>query len=107
MLIRTTFSLLFLYLPELACITFGLFLTVMDDLTKSMTNSHAGRKSFQLQTAPMQQGQAFLWVSGAGPSYAGTVADLEAALKRRREGGKSGHGLTPIAYPYLSLIAVV
>ena len=55
----------------------------------------------------MQQGQAFVWVSGAGPSYAGTVADLEAALKRRSAGGKSGHGLTPIAFPYLSLIAVV
>jgi hypothetical protein len=79
----------------------------MDDLTKSRTNSRAGRRSFQLQTALMRQGQAFVWVSGAGPSYAGTVADLEAALKRRSAGGKSGHGLTPIAYPYLSLIAVV
>jgi len=79
----------------------------MDDLTKSRTISRAGRRQFKLQTAPMQQGQAFVWVSGAGPSYAGTVADLEAALKRRSAGGKSGHGLTPIAYPYLSLIAVV
>eukprot|EP00967_Tisochrysis_lutea_P018753 scaffold21254_cov14-Tisochrysis_lutea.AAC.1 len=42
------------------------------------------RSTFKLQIAPMQLGQAFLWISGAGPSYAGTGTDLNSAIQRKR-----------------------